>query len=153
MKKLLSLSLIAVSSLMLLTACDKQTKEEDKIEYTPPMFELAENDVKLYDYIEYNKNNWNDNENSGGGTNNKVPQYDSSEITIENSDESVDFIIDGSNILYKGKIFNGLYDVVQQLELPCSQTTFINFIVKTYKNNGSNNIYTECFLDSENYEE
>lgn len=53
------------------------------------------------------------------------------EIDIVNEDNSIDWEVDGDDIVYKDTRFNGLYKIHDRLQLPCDETTFINFIVKT----------------------
>lgn len=53
------------------------------------------------------------------------------EIDIVNEDNSIDWEVDGDDIVYKDTRFSGLYKIHDRLQLPCDETTFINFIVKT----------------------
>lgn len=79
-------------------------------------------------------------------TNNNVniPEYnyDSEElgvITLLNSDNSTDFKIEGDNIIYNGITYEGLYKALNYIELPdgISNATFINFILKIVKPQGT----------------
>lgn len=60
------------------------------------------------------------------------------EIILENEDNSIEWqVVNNSDIIYNNRTYYNLYKAATLLEMPCSQTTFINFILKTYKTSAS----------------
>lgn len=59
------------------------------------------------------------------------PSINVGELSLQGTDSSVNWEIQGNDVVYNGVRFRDLYNCVQHLDLPCEQNTFINFIVKT----------------------
>lgn len=63
------------------------------------------------------------------------------ELILDNNDNSVDYqVINGSDVVYNGRTYRGLYGAATQLAMPYKSTTFINFVLKTY-NTSANEIF------------
>ena len=63
------------------------------------------------------------------------------ELILDNNDNSVDYqVINGSDLVYNGRTYRGLYGAATQLAMPYKSTTFINFVLKTY-NTSANEIF------------
>jgi hypothetical protein len=60
------------------------------------------------------------------------PSLNVGELVLTGEDTTQKWEIDGNNIVYNGITFNNLYYCIQHVDLPCDETNFINFIVKTF---------------------
>lgn len=122
-----------------LTACSNGHKDVQYTEKTYPInvFELDENTVSLVNQgnflsdAEIEEANRQSQYQQSTGDNTSHEEPSGGELVLENEDTTVNYEIDGENIVYNNKKFNNLYTVVNSVELPYDTNTFINFIVKT----------------------
>lgn len=60
------------------------------------------------------------------------------ELILENEDNSIEWqVINENDVLYNNRTYYDLYKAAMKLDMPYSKTTFINFILKTYKTSAS----------------
>jgi hypothetical protein len=69
------------------------------------------------------------------------PSLNVGELVLTGEDTTQKWEIDGNNIVYNGITFNNLYYCIQHVDLPCDETNFINFIVKTFTSKSDVNAY------------
>ena len=131
MKKIWLLVMLMI--LVTLTACEniKLDNNSDKDIYLAPSFEVDNMTVRQ-------NNEWNikqeiqeEIDESTVKTEQDI-KVDVGEIQLENTDTSVDYVIDGNDILYNNIRFKGLNNAINSVTTPYDTNTFINFIVKTY---------------------
>lgn len=137
---ILSLSLVACDNTLL----DKSSKET----YIAPSFEVDELTVRQ-------NNEWNIKQEIAEETEEYTVKteadikVDVGEIQLENTDGSVDYIVEGEDIVYNGVRFKGLNTALNSVASPYDINTFINFVVKTYSTTEAN-VNVTYSIDSEN---
>lgn len=148
------LSIVITSAVLTLASCGNTNNNTDNtFAYNPQTFETdnqtihKNNEQEILDNIaqqeQEKEQQQQDEENIDYGT----PEYNTSEITIENEDTSVNYEIVGNDIIYRGITFTDLYTVVTSIEQPYDLNTFINFLVKTYNTHGETVVYSKLTLD------
>ena len=148
MKKILAIIILVVCSASLLSCGNKGNNINNK--YIHPKFEIDGNTIKQ-SYEEEYKQSWETNKNEIKEeikTDVKeMLKYYSSEVTIVNEDNTAEYIIDNNDVIYNNCRFVDLYSNVNAVQQPYTVENLINFIVKTYKNNGKEVVYTELQTD------
>ena len=64
-----------------------------------------------------------------------------SEVTLENTDSSVNYEIVGDDIIYDGVTFHNLFPAVTAVQTPYDTNTFINFLIKCFDTVGQKDVY------------
>lgn len=129
---------------LLVTGCGQATDEIKQVEYKAPIFELDDKSIKDADenkYIKSDNNIQKDNEAN-------YVNYRASEIILVGSDKSVNYSVDGTDIVYKGVRFKNLYRLVTEIEQPYEVDTFINFLIKTFNAHGNTEVNVELYKDN-----
>lgn len=130
MKQLISAGLLL--TMLSLTACNNiDIGGSNNNEYRPQLFEVDELTVRQ-------NNEWNvkqeiaeENNETTVNTEEDI-KVDVGEVQLENTDTSIDYTIEGGDIVYNGIRFVELSTAVNSVSSPYDTNTFINFIIKTY---------------------
>ena len=134
-----------IMTTILLCGCGSQNNE---IKYTPQKLSIDNNTIRdkyVWNHIIEDEENKTDNYVSD-------PSGSVSEIIIDNNINSILYTISDGSIIYNGKTYNDLYNVVQSVETPYDTNTFISFILKTYATD-SDVVYTYLTQDSDTIED
>lgn len=67
----------------------------------------------------------------------KKDSMDMAEMYITGSDDSVNYEVLDSDIIYNGTIYRGLNNIADEIESPLDKNTFINFIIKIFDSDSS----------------
>ena len=67
----------------------------------------------------------------------KKDSMDMAEIYIDGSDDSVDYEVLDSDIIYNGTVYKELNAIADEIESPLDKNTFINFIVKVFNSDST----------------
>lgn len=127
------IKLVVLLGLLLgLTGCNKIKLDNSNEEtYIAPSFEVDELTVRQ-------NNEWNIKQEITDETEENTVKteadikVDVGEVQLENTDNSVDYIVEGEDIVYNGVRFKGLNTALNSVASPYDINTFINFVVKTY---------------------
>lgn len=162
---------VILLTLILCTACGNSYVENnstsDKRDVT--YFEKDRYTVKKEEYCDYlyntnyNSSNYQEDEQEVQSTEDKDDVQDvqdvkeAEDIAVSEillyEDDSINFTVDGDNIVYNNITFYNLYSHVNSIELPCDINTFINFIIKTYPSDSDAIVYLSKESDEEQVEE
>lgn len=140
-KKILTLSITGIT--LLLSGCqsNNSVNNSNTDMVIAPSFEIDNNTVKKENVWEQRTNTIEKDV--------RDPEVVVGELKIENSDNSVTWeLVNDSDIVYNNITFKDLYSNIKHLDLPCDETTFINFIIKTYITK-ENTIFTSYVNDNE----
>jgi len=154
---LLALTTLALTTLALTACTNKELKEieNDTLVYYPSTFEKDNKTTSKIEteIIKTEKEQEKQLDESQEQEENKLdygtPEYNTSEIQLDNNDESINYEIVEDNIVYRGITFIDLYKIVNSVEQPYELNTFINFLIKTYDSHGETVVYTSLQTDSE----
>lgn len=134
---LLSLSLSILTVTGMITGCSNTGLKDNDNKYTVKQEFGSDSSTMKKDNLQYQIEEEQAQEDEETLENYEDDTINIGEIDIVNEDTSIDWEVDGDDIVYKDTRFNGLYKIHDRLQLPCDETTFINFIVKTLHGYGS----------------
>lgn len=134
---LLSLSLSILTVTGMITGCSNTGLKDNDNKYTVKQEFGSDSNTMKKDNLQYQIEEEQAQEDEETLENYEDDTINIGEIDIVNEDTSIDWEVDGDDIVYKDTRFNGLYKIHDRLQLPCDETTFINFIVKTLHGYGS----------------
>ena len=124
-----TLMILALITSVNLVACSELNLNIDKADvYLAPSFEVDKLTVRQ-------NNEWNIRQELEIDDNDSVPteqdiKVDVGEVQLDNNDNSVDYQVEGEDIIYNGVRYKGLYTAINSVTYPYDTNTFINFITK-----------------------
>lgn len=120
--------IIMLASLMLVGCeqSDNVNNSVNDIDNEIIQFSTDENTIKISEIPEDIR----EDENSKNYNDYTVQDTTFGEMKINGTDSSIEYEIDGADIIYKGIRYKGLYEAATNIEIPCDASTFINFMIK-----------------------
>ena len=124
--------------LLMLSSCGKKKQTViDAPVYSVKEFNLSANTVKFSE-VKPKSNN----QNNGNGSSPVDTSSTVGEITFIGEDNSTSYEVQGDDIIFDYQKFVGLNKCIENITTDLNKTNIINFIVKTYRVKGVDNIYT-----------